>query len=95
MRFGRGSTACCVCVGVSAWSLTGLPVVISDPSLRDPASIGHRFTDVMLWELKVGGGGSTIFGSTHPISSSENAREALEGLCILAGGDRMRRPNDH
>ena len=31
--------------------------VASDPSLRDPAGIGHRFTDITLRELKVGGGG--------------------------------------
>jgi hypothetical protein len=31
--------------------------VASDPSLRDPAGIGHMFTDEMLRELKVGGGG--------------------------------------
>jgi hypothetical protein len=31
--------------------------VASDPSLRDPAGIGHRFTDKTLRELKVGGGG--------------------------------------
>jgi hypothetical protein len=31
--------------------------VVSDPSLRDPAGIGHRFTDKTLRELKVGGGG--------------------------------------
>jgi hypothetical protein len=29
----------------------------SDPSLRAPADIGHRFTDNTLRELKVGGGG--------------------------------------
>jgi hypothetical protein len=29
----------------------------SDPSLRDPAGIGHRFTEKTLRELKVGGGG--------------------------------------
>ena len=31
--------------------------VASDPSLRDPVGIGHRFTDKTLWKLKVGGGG--------------------------------------
>jgi hypothetical protein len=31
--------------------------VASDPSLRNPAGIGHRFTDKTLRELKVGGGG--------------------------------------
>ena len=31
--------------------------VASDPSLRDPASIGHTFTDITLRELKIGGGG--------------------------------------
>ena len=31
--------------------------VASDPSLRDPADIGHRFTDITLRDLKVGGGG--------------------------------------
>ena len=31
--------------------------VASDPSLRYPSSIGHRFTDITLRELKVGGGG--------------------------------------
>jgi hypothetical protein len=31
--------------------------VVLDPSLQDPASIGHQFTDIMLRELKVGGGG--------------------------------------
>jgi hypothetical protein len=31
--------------------------VASDPSLRDPSGIGHRFTDEMLRELKVGEGG--------------------------------------
>jgi hypothetical protein len=31
--------------------------VASDPSLRDPAGIGQRFTDDTLRELKVGGGG--------------------------------------
>jgi hypothetical protein len=31
--------------------------VASDPSLRNPAGIGHRFTDETLRELKVGGGG--------------------------------------
>ena len=28
--------------------------VVSDPSLRDPAGIGHRFTDITPQELKVG-----------------------------------------
>ena len=31
--------------------------VATDPSLRDPADIGHRFTDKTLRELKIGGGG--------------------------------------
>mgnify|MGYP006997898091 CR=1 FL=1 len=31
--------------------------VASDRSLWDPAGIGHRFTDITLRELKVGGGG--------------------------------------
>ena len=31
--------------------------VATDPSLRDLAGIGHRFTDKMLRELKIGGGG--------------------------------------
>ena len=31
--------------------------VASDPSLRDPACIGHTFTDETLRELKIGGGG--------------------------------------
>jgi hypothetical protein len=31
--------------------------VATDPSLRNPAGIGHRFTDKTLQELKVGGGG--------------------------------------
>jgi hypothetical protein len=31
--------------------------VATDPSLRNPADIGHRFTDKTLRELKVGGGG--------------------------------------
>ena len=31
--------------------------VVSDPSLRDPTSIGHTFTDIMLQELKIDGGG--------------------------------------
>ena len=31
--------------------------VMLDPSLRDPGGIGHRFTDIMLRELKIGGGG--------------------------------------
>ena len=31
--------------------------VASDPILRDPAGIGHRFTDITLRELKVGVGG--------------------------------------
>ena len=31
--------------------------VATDPSLRDPAGIGHRFTDKTLRELKIGGGG--------------------------------------
>ena len=31
--------------------------VASDPSLRDPANIGHTFTDITLRELKIGGGG--------------------------------------
>ena len=31
--------------------------VVTDPSLRDPADIGHRFTDKTLRELKIGGGG--------------------------------------
>ena len=31
--------------------------VASDPSLRDPSSIGHTFTDITLRELKIGGGG--------------------------------------
>ena len=28
-----------------------------DPTLRDPASIGHTFTDITLRQLKIGGGG--------------------------------------
>jgi hypothetical protein len=31
--------------------------VVTDPPLRNPASIGHRFTDKTLRKLKVGGGG--------------------------------------
>ena len=31
--------------------------VAPDPILRDPAGIGHRFTDITLRELKIGGGG--------------------------------------
>ena len=31
--------------------------VASNPSLQDSAGIGHRFTDITLQELKVGGGG--------------------------------------
>mgnify|MGYP000603758500 CR=1 FL=1 len=31
--------------------------VASDPSLRNPARIGHTFTDITLRELKIGGGG--------------------------------------
>ena len=31
--------------------------VVSNPSLRDPASIGPTFTDITLRELKIGGGG--------------------------------------
>jgi hypothetical protein len=31
--------------------------VALDLSLRNPADIGHRFTEETLWELKVGGGG--------------------------------------
>jgi hypothetical protein len=31
--------------------------VTTDPPPRNPAGIGHRFTDNTLWELKVGGGG--------------------------------------
>ena len=31
--------------------------VASDPSLRNPACIGHRFADGTLRELKIGGGG--------------------------------------
>ena len=31
--------------------------VSPDPSLRDPACIGHRFTDETFRELKIGGGG--------------------------------------
>ena len=31
--------------------------VVSDPSLRDPAGIGHWLTNITLRELKVGGGG--------------------------------------
>ena len=31
--------------------------IATDPSLRDPAGIGHRFTDETLRELKIGGGG--------------------------------------
>ena len=31
--------------------------VATDPRLRDPTDIGHRFTDVTLWKLKIGGGG--------------------------------------
>ena len=31
--------------------------VATDPSLRDPAGIGHHFTNETLRELKVGGGG--------------------------------------
>ena len=31
--------------------------VDTDPSLRDPAGIGHRFTDKTMQELKIGGGG--------------------------------------
>jgi hypothetical protein len=34
--------------------------VTSNPSLRDPASIGDQFTDMMLRELKVGGGGFVL-----------------------------------
>ena len=30
--------------------------VTLDPSLRDPVVIGHQFTDITQWELKVGGG---------------------------------------
>ena len=31
--------------------------VATDPNLRDPANIEHRFTDRTLRELKIGGGG--------------------------------------
>ena len=31
--------------------------VASNPSLRNPARIGHTFTDITLRELKIGGGG--------------------------------------
>ena len=31
--------------------------VATDPSLRDPVGIGHRFTDETLRELKISGGG--------------------------------------
>ena len=34
--------------------------VMPDPSLRNPTDIGHRFTDEMLQELKIGGGDSLL-----------------------------------
>mgnify|MGYP000099512086 CR=1 FL=1 len=47
--------------------------VTTNPSLRDLASIGHRFTDKTLQELKIGGGGFLL------LEEENRFRKMLEG----------------
>ena len=65
--------------------------VATDPSLRDPASIGHRFTNKMLRELKIGGVGFLLPAEEDKFQRILERQK--ESLCILTKVDRVHQPN--